>query len=131
MEVVETLEEGKTKITKINELNVGKDKNGFPTLFLSGNHQKTIISLDFRDIIGFIETSVDGLNRINNDIQQHIRTNKDKENQEIVNTLKKYYTMQKEEPEGLAKEALEWRRTASQCIENIIEDATGKEIKDL
>lgn len=43
--------------------------------------------LDLYDKLCIIDIAKDILNSINNDLQQHIRSNKDKENQKIVDEL--------------------------------------------
>lgn len=88
-------------------------------------------NIESKLILEKIEYLVKQLNLKNNDSQQQIRSNKDKENQKIVYTLKKNWKSLLQNDHGISTNEFTPYGYAQNALENVIKEATGKDIKDL
>jgi len=82
------------------------------------------LNLDASQSLEIIEMMVKYLNKQNNELQQHIRTNKDKENQKIVDEIIKVF--KEKTPLLLGKDV-----GLNEILNAIVHHSTGKDIKDL
>ena len=93
------------------------------------------LELSLAEALRVIEETVKYLNKKNNEVQEHIRSNKDQENQKIVDKLLEKYNeyfkylggANTETYKDLTKRKAHFKR----CVDQIIRESTGKDIKDL
>lgn len=84
--------------------------------------------LEFRDLMAIMEMTVKYLNQTNSELQQHIRTQKDKQNQKIVEQILQIAkTGQSEYTKGIINEP----KYDQESFCTLLTYITSKDIKDI